>query len=151
MDIKYAVECWTDIESELSEIFPEHWKEIALDKNAIQLEPDYLRYRMLDQADILKIVTVRDSERLVGYYVSIVTNNLHYASCKTAYCDIYFLLPQYRQGFVGINLFKFMEQEMKKIGVKKIFTMTKVHKDNSALMKRLGYSWVEKIYSKLIG
>jgi len=149
--ITYQVEDYEDILEELTELYPLHYDEVGMDKEHIKLEPNVDAYRRLRSNGALYIVTVRDGDKLVGYHKIIVSYHLHFKSLKAAYTDLYFLLPEYRKGFVGINLFKFSEEEMKKIGVKKLYTMTKVKKDNSALFQRLEYVQAEYAYTKYIG
>ena len=36
------------------------------------------------------------------------------------------------------------------VGVQKHYVMTKVHKDANILMKRLGYKFIEKIFTRLL-
>ena len=71
-------------------------------------------------------------------------------SCKMACEDIYFLKKEYRRGRIGIDLFKFFEKEMVKLGVNRISVTTKVHLDNGVLFEYLGYSFIEKTFSKVI-
>ena len=149
--ISYRVEEYEDILEELLELYPLHYNEVAMDKKEIPLDPDIDAYIALQNTGVLHILTVRDDEKLVGYHKSFICNHIHFNSTKVAYTDLYFLLPEYRKGFIGINLFKILEGKMKELGVKKIYTMTKVKKDNSALFNRLGYTKAEYAYTKYIG
>ena len=148
MTITYQIERWSDIESELSQIFPEHYEELA-DKNIV-LDPDYNKYRLLDQAHLLKIFTVRNDSELIGYNILVIGPDLHYASTIMAHTDIYYLKPEFRKGRIGLKMFQYSENELKKLGVVKIFTGTKVYKDNSRLFEYLGYKETEVIFTKLL-
>ena len=61
-----------------------------------------------------------------------------------------YLVRAHRKGFTGIRLFKHVEKEMASLGVRKLFTGTKVHLDMSKLFEYLGYKRVEFLYAKLI-
>ena len=63
---------------------------------------------------------------------------------------MYYLKAEYRKGRVGIKMFQYAEEALKKIGVNRILIHTKVHLDNSRLLEYLGYSWTDKIYAKTI-
>lgn len=149
--ISYQVEDYEDILDELLELYPLHYEEVGMDKEHIPLDPDIDQYIALQKVGMLHILTVRDGRRLVGYHKAFLCNHIHFKSTQVAYTDLYFLLPEYRKGFVGVNLFKEVERLLKEMGIKKIYTMTKVKKDNSALFKRLGYTKAEYAYTKYIG
>lgn len=151
--ILYNEEHWCDIEYELKQLFSDHWEEIARDKEIIKLNPDYKKYQALDKAGVLQVVTVRTSEEqeLVGYHVSLIHSHLHYSDSLTAFTDIFFLKQEYRKGRTGIKLFQFVEKCLKQKGVQKIYMGTKLHLDISNILEYLGYTPIEKIYTKLIG
>jgi N-acetylglutamate synthase-like GNAT family acetyltransferase len=68
--------------------------------------------------------------------------------------DVYFILPEYRKGRTGIRLFKRVEEEMKRIGVQKLFTSAKLHTadgKSGRLFEYLGFSATETVYTKYIG
>lgn len=149
--ISYQVEKYEDILEELLELYPIHYDEVGMDKEHIPLDPDIDAYIALQNNGMLHILTVRDDKKLVGYHKAFICDHIHFKSTKVAYTDLYFLLPEYRKGFIGVNLFRILEGKMKELGVKKIYTMTKVKKDNSALFDRLGYNKAEYAYTKYIG
>lgn len=149
--ISYQEEKYEDILEEILELYPLHYEEVGMDKEHIPLDPDIDQYIALEKADILHLLTVRDDGKLIGYHKAFICDHIHFKSTKVAYTDLYFLLPEYRKGFIGVNLFKILEGKLKSLGVKKIYTMTKVKKDNSALFDRLGYVKAEYAYTKYIG
>lgn len=138
----------------LNEIKPllfEHWEEIAVNKDKIKLDPDYDSYLYLAKTGLLKVYTVRDNGKLVGYYSTLVTPHLHYRNNTYAINDLIFLIPEFRGKLVGLKLIKFAEQELKKLGVSVIMLHTKTEHSFSTIAERLGYSCVEETYSKYIG
>lgn len=149
--ITYREEKYSDILEEILELYPHHYEEVGMDKEYIPLDPDIGQYLALEEQGILHLLTVRDNEKLVGYHKAFIVPHIHFKSTLVAYTDLYFLMPEYRKGFTGINFFKILEGKLKKLGVKKIYTMTKVKKDNSALFNRLGYTLAEYAYTKYIG
>jgi hypothetical protein len=147
--ITYAVEDYLKVEPELKAIYPEHYEELTVSKN-FPLAPNYERYAALAKSGILKLITCRNKNELIGYVIMMVAPALHYKTCIVAHEDIYYLKKEYRKGRVGIKLFKFVEDEMKKIGVDRVVMGTKVYSDNSKLFEYLGYRFYEKLYTKEI-
>jgi GNAT superfamily N-acetyltransferase len=147
--ITYQVEKYSDCVEELKQLYPEHYEELSVTKS-IPLEPNYEVYKNIEDAGILKVVTCRNDADLIGYILFIVTPHLHYKSCITAVEDIYFVRKDYRKGRTGIKLFQFAEKYLKEQGVHRVIFGTKVHLDNSKLFEYLGYTFFEKLYTKLI-
>lgn len=146
----YAVERWKDIRAEMLPLLVRHWREVALNHADVPLDIDEGRYSALDESGGLHIVTARVDGALIGYHVAIISTHLHYASTLHGISDVYYIAPEYRQGFTGIRIFQRVEAEMRALGVKKLFTGTKVHLDMSRIFERLGYRRVEYLYSKIL-
>lgn len=149
--ITYQVEKWKDALPEMEPILIKHWREIALGHDKVPLDIARDRYQALCDSGILHVVTARDDGVMIGYHVALITPHLHYNSTIHGMTDVYFILPEYRKGFVGIKLFKFVEKDMKERGVKKIFTGTKKHLDMGRVLEHLGYTATETTYTKFIG
>jgi len=147
--IRYQLESYMDCIGEMAKMYPDHYEELSVTKE-FELSPNYDRYRRIEEAGILKTITCRSDEELVGYILAMVIPNLHYKTCMMAVEDIYYLRKDYRKGRIGINMFKFFEAEMRKLGVNRIMLTTKVHQDNSKLFEYLGYSFIEKTFSKVL-
>jgi GNAT superfamily N-acetyltransferase len=130
-------------------LFPLHYEELCVTKD-FPLTPDYDAYKRLADAGMLRCVTVRANEEMIGYAIYIVQPHMHYMTCKTAFEDIYYIRPDFRKGRVGIRLFKYAEDVLKGIGVNRIIMHTKIHMDNSKLFEYLGYKLTDKIYTKIL-
>ena len=146
----YAVERWRDLRPEMLPMLVRHWREIALNHADVPLDIDEARYAQLDESGSLQIVTARREGVLIGYHVAIVTAHLHYASTLHGITDVYYIAPEARHGVTGMRLFQAVEHEMKALGVRKLFTATKLHLDQGPLFERLGYKPVERLFAKLI-
>jgi GNAT superfamily N-acetyltransferase len=150
--ISYRVESMDECLEDMRHLWMVHWEEIALDRDKIALEPDIETFRVLEDAGGLHIVVARDeADQVVGYHVSVVRPHLHYASSLTAYVDMYFIHPEHRRGRVGIKLFLFAEQTLRGLGVQRIYTGTKLHKDVGRLLEFIGHKETERLYTKFIG
>ena len=134
---------------EFEKLFPEHYEELCVTKD-FNYEPDYEAYKRMAEAGMLRCITCRSDERLIGYIIFIVTPHLHYKSCMTAIEDLYFVTKEFRKGRVGIMLFKYAEKVLKERGVQRIVMHTKVHLDNSKLFEYLGYKMTDNVFSKML-
>lgn len=151
MTIEYSTEKFRAAWPEIETLIEAHWSEIAIDRDKIPLDVDVDQYFAMDDANRLHVLTVRDNSRLIGYHIAIVSGMLHYKSTLHAITDVYFILPEYRKGTVGLRMFKEFEQRMRNVGVQKLFTGTKRHKDMGQLFEYLGYDETERLFTKYIG
>ena len=149
--ITYRVEKYSEALNDLIKIYPEHYDELEEGfKGGYELEPNWESYYGLEQSGMLQVITCREDEELIGYMMFIVCSPLHVKSCLTALEDIYYLRKTHRKGRTGIKMFQFAEEHLKSLDVNRIMCSTKVHLDNSRLLEYLGYTFMEKLYSKFI-
>lgn len=144
----FAVESISNIIHELEDIIPDHWEEVALDRSSTPLSPDWDVYRAIDAAGGFHTVTARDSGKLVGYSIYVVSKNLHYASVYQAETDVFYLAPSYRKGLAGVRLLKFSEKTLKEKGVNKVISKAKLHNQVGKLLEMIGYNPIETVYAK---
>lgn len=136
---------------EMKSLFPEHWEELALNKDKVPLDPQYDIYLARDACGEVLFVTLRRDGELKGYFVGFVSPGLHYRSCLTLTMDIFWTHPDIRGGSAGLRLFKAVEREARRRGVHRVFYGSKNHKDASRLFAALGCEPVETYHSKWIG
>jgi GNAT superfamily N-acetyltransferase len=134
---------------ELEKLFPLHYEELCVTKD-YPLLPDWEGYRRLGQAGMLRTITCRADEELIGYIVFFIQPHMHYSTCITAFEDVYFVRKDYRKGRVGIKLFQYAEKVLKERGINRIIMHTKLHLDNSRLFEYLGYKNTDKVFTKLL-
>jgi hypothetical protein len=149
--ITAQVEPYKDCLPELMECYDHHWEELALNKDKVPLAPQYDIYEARDDAGQLMLVTLRETGRLVGYFIGFIAPGLHYQTCLTLTMDIFWTHPDVRGGFSGVKLFRLVEKEAKRRGVHRMFYGSKLHKDASRLFEFLKMEPVEVYYSKWIG
>jgi len=147
--IEYKDDSWLENLDELKEIIKDHYEELSVTK-AYPLDPDWDAYKQILDAGRLKFVTCKKDGKLIGYIIYFVMPHLHYKTCLTAFEDIYFLKKEYRKGRVGIRLFQYAEKMLKEQGINRIIYNTKVHSDNTSLFEYLGYSFMDKVFTKLL-
>jgi len=147
----FAREDFYIVRKEVDELFYKHWEEIAVNKDKIKLNPDWSFYESIYEAGNLGIYTARKDTNLVGYFIVIARPHPHYKDHIFAANDIIYIDPDYRKGLVGYKLIKFVENDLKNMGVSVLTINTKVHKPFDAVLERLGFENVERLYSKYIG
>ncbi len=148
--ITWQIERMSDFIDEAKRVFPTHWEELALDKDKVPLDPQYEIYAEREKRGELFLLVGRDKGKLAGYFVGFVAPGLHYKTCLTLTMDLFYVVPEYR-GREGMRLFREVEKEAKRRGVKRMFVGSKMHKDASWLFERLGYTEVERFYSIWLG
>tara|TARA_R110000803_G_scaffold4407_1_gene14831 strand:- start:245 stop:700 length:456 start_codon:yes stop_codon:yes gene_type:complete len=149
--VKYQQEFLSQVQSDIEPLIELHWEEIALNQDKIKLNPDWDAYHNLEAESKLKIFTVRDGDKLVGYFVVLIGTNIHYKDHQFASNDIIYLHKDYRRGFAGIRLIKFAEKCLKEDGVSVLVINTKTHKPFDKVLERLKFKPIERVYSKFIG
>lgn len=151
MTIEFSVEKFEDIIEELKPLLQAHWEEVEIYQDKIKLNPDYNKYQIMSDQDMLHMVTARLDGRIVGYYISFIMPHMHYQNHKFAFNDILYLDPTMRKGFTALKLFKYAENSLKEIGVSVITIHTKVDIPFDTLCEYLNYDYAERIYTKYIG
>ena len=146
-----SVEKFSDVIEEAKPLLARHWEEIALNKDSVPLDPDWQRYANLEATGQLSVVTVRAAGRMIGYCCMVVHPGLHYRSCLEARMDIFWIAPEYRGRMGGVRLFRAVEAELKRRGVKRMYVGSKLHRDSSRLFEALKYKEIERWYSKTLG
>ena len=136
---------------EVKPLLPGHWDELALNKDKVPLDPQYDIYLARDARGEALAVTVREDGILVGYFVGFIAPGLHYRTCLTCTMDIFYVHPDHRGAGAGFYLFKAVEAECKRRGVRRMFVGSKLHKDASWLFEKLRYEEVERYYSHWLG
>lgn len=149
--ITAQVENLTEHLEEIKPLLPIHWEKLALNKDTVPLDPQYHLYLERDARGEILFVTLRDSGKMVGYWVGFVNPGLHYKTCLTHILDIWNLLPGYENGSAALTLMRAVEKEIKRRGVNRSMVGEKLHKPSGRLFKAFGYEPIETYYSKWIG
>lgn len=136
---------------ELAVHFQDHWRELAIDQEKVPLDVNWHWYAQMQAAGKLFVVTLRDEGSIVGYFVGIVDTNPHYQHTLILKMDIFWTHPSIRGGTAGLRLFRAVEREARRRGIKRMYMGSKLHKDSGRLFEAMGYMPTETYYSKWIG
>jgi len=150
--MRFQREEWSKTLPELRPLFAHLWDDVALDKDRFVAECAEDKYGQLETNGVLHLVVARTEEgKIAGYHLSFVNENGHYQGAGLmAFTDMYFVKPEFRKANIGLQLFSAVEESLRAVGVVKIYSSHKLHKDRSAMMKVLGYKPTDLIYTKVI-
>jgi hypothetical protein len=147
--ISFAIEPFSLVYAELLPLLGEHYGEISTHKDhGIPLDPQTNVYRTREQDGSLMMVIGREEGQIIAYFVCFIAPGLHYSSCLTCSPDIFYVAPEKRTGIAGIRMFRFVEKELKRRGVKRWAMGSKLAHDASALFRFLDFEPVETTYEK---
>jgi len=147
--MKFQIETVDAWSREAMPLIEEHWRELGLDLD-LKIDPDFDKMKILENNGLFKVVTARESGRLAGYLLALVSPHLHYKSSpKMFIVDAYYISPEFRQG-TGFKLLKYAEELAKELGTIKIYLTCKIHRDHSKLFTSLGYRLSDYAFIKRI-
>lgn len=135
---------------ELKPLLPLHWKELAIYKDRMPLDPEWESYAVYEAAGRLMYVPLRQAGELIGYFLGIVGPGLHYQTTLTCKMDIAYVLPEYR-GSAGRILFDAVKAELKRRGVKLWWVGSKDHHPIEGFYEALGFERQETYFAMWIG
>lgn len=148
--ITFKEEKFAEILEETEPMFIKHWEELANNKEERPLDIDYIGYVKLNAEGYLRMFTVRDNSKLIGYSTWMIANNLHYQTWKHAVCDVYYLEPAYRKTGVANEMFSDIEGRLKNIGVNLVSIQDKVNHSHSKFFSNMGFKLTEQNYEKVL-
>ena len=149
--VSFKVERWADALPEMKILFPEHWEELALDRDKFPMDVCNERYLQCEAANALLLVTARAGRRLIGYYVGMLLPHLHYQSSgMMLHSDMYFVLKEFRNG-VGAKLLMCVQDAAQKRGCVKMYLSCKVHSNHTQLFQKMGFRQSDIMHVKTFG
>ena len=149
--ITFSVEPFSEVYADLYPILLAHYKEISHHhEHGFDLNPQVDAYRAREADGSLMMTIGRENGEIVSYFVCFIAPGLHYQDCLTCSPDIFFVKKDARRSSIGIRMFRFVEKELKRRGVKLWFLGSKDAHDSTSLFRRMGFKPVESTYSKWI-
>lgn len=149
--LTFQVERFADIETEIHLLHYAHWCETENHRNGRAMDPDYAAFKADERAGRLIQFTARNAaDQLVGNIRMYVYTSRHDKVLESRE-DTFYIYPEYRKGFTAIRFWQFMEASMANIGVKDIYTDSKVVNQVGRLNEYLGYKHVAQVYHKHLG
>lgn len=137
--------------SGLKVLLPLHYRELALNRDKVPLDPQYSTYIARERMGELMFIVLRESGVMVGYFIGFVAPGLHYRTCLTLTMDIMFVHPDKRKGGAGTILFDAVKNEAKRRGVQRAFVGEKVHAPIGKFLEAQGFELCERTYTIWMG
>tara|TARA_R100000353_G_scaffold22395_1_gene19833 strand:+ start:414 stop:923 length:510 start_codon:yes stop_codon:yes gene_type:complete len=129
-------------------LFQEHYEEIALRKDLMELKPNWPMYDALDKSGSLFIYLAMQDDVCIGYSMNLVTNHLHYADLQYCQNDVLFIKKEFRGGRIGLRLMKITEDYAKSLGCNMMLWHAKEDTALAKLLPRLKYGVQDIVFSK---
>lgn len=154
----FNIEGILSIAPELIPLLQAHYDELTLNKDSVQLDPDWVRYAAMEEAGKFFVFTARVDGVLVGYSAFFVDQHLHYSDLRVGHNDVLYVTPPMRRAGVGLDLILYSEDQLELLEVQKIVWHVKFDKfvngvrhqhDFRPLLHRLGYSDEETVVGKI--
>lgn len=138
---------------ELMSLFPRHWEELALYRDRMPLDPQYPEYVRRERTGALLLVTVRVDGRISAYYTAQLAPGFHYQSTLAAHMDMMYVVPEQRHRGLAVPLFRCVELELRRRGVKLWYSGYKASNPNqlNRVLPVLGFQPADVYMAKWIG
>lgn len=151
-EIKLSIVSYDQIKDDIQTLIQQHWNEVGYDHEGRDLDPDWEKYQLLNDTDMLSIAVAFNSDgTLIGYCVDIFDTHIHHRTLKYAVNDIFYVHPTYRKSHVPMEILNFVGEYLHSRGVKThMLTMMECHK-YERLAEAAGYTKVETTWAKDFG
>lgn len=94
------------LRSDIEGLIPAHYEELAKRKDLMRLQPDWDKYKLIEDAGMLLALSAYVDDKLAGYSINIIDSHLHYSGLRYAQNDLLFLHKDYRTGSLGLRLIR---------------------------------------------
>jgi hypothetical protein len=148
--LNFQEEKFADAWPEFKSLAEAHWHETEAYRHGQPFNVDVKRYEYFNSIGFYRLYTARVDGKLVGDAGMYVTPSMH-TQVVIATEDTWFLLPEYRKGRNALRFHRFVEEELKKLGVVEINQTAKLSNGAGRILEYLGYEFVAKQYSKHLG
>lgn len=130
-------------------LFKLHYEEVACHKSVQTLSPNYDSYLNGILQGKIRVLTAREeSEKVVGYCITLLQNSMHYKDIVYANNDVFYVCPEYRGKMTGVRLLDMALGDAKSQGASVYFMTAKSEHKFDKLLERKGFSGSEVIWSK---
>jgi GNAT superfamily N-acetyltransferase len=104
--------------TEMLPLVQRNWRESTSYEEGLEADPDFARYKRLDDAGMCLCLTARAEGRLVGYVVFIVSTSTHHKTVLCGAGDALYLEPEFRGH--AAELLRQAEQMLRARGVRRL-------------------------------
>lgn len=145
--VVYAEERFIDALPDLMALWRAHWLETEMHRHGEGFNPQIDRYQTYNEIGFYRLYTARIDGRMIGNLGMYVTESM-YSGKKIATEDTLFVVPEFRKGRNALGLCRFVEEEMKRLGVREISMTMKLTNGAGRLLEYLGFRHIANQYTK---
>lgn len=127
-----------------------HWSEVGSHRDVLRLNPDHNRYRALERAGALNILTACLDGKLVGYMFVIISAHPRDRDAKAATDDIIYAMPTHRRLLIGPKMIAEALRYIEEKGVHIVFFREKSWRHGGGYLERYGFKPQETVYAKIL-
>lgn len=143
-----GIESMDQVFAEIQPLLKSHFAELSYFKD-IALDPDWAKYRTMQEQNALRIFTARQLGELVGYAVFAVHPAMHYQGSLQAIQDVFYVDPKHRGGRVGWRLLRYAERWLREEGVQVVrHHVKRGHPELAELLQHCEYELEDLLYVK---
>jgi len=134
---------------ELTPVLAESWRTVQPGYPNSKLKPDVSMYLELDASGVLRVITMRVDDILVGFALLLVMTHPHRMDDTIATVDTLFIMPAHRNDAAAVLFLRFMEHWLRE---RKTYSLTVAARDSrfARWLQMAGYSGVETILEKVL-
>lgn len=129
-------------------LFAAHYEEVAKNRQTTPLDPHWGRYEALEDSGQLIALAAWEGDRIIGYSVCLVTENLHYGSTVMAHNDVLYVEPAHRRSRLGLQLMRESERLAVARGAKRMTWHAKEGTALAAILPKIGYGVHEIVFAR---
>lgn len=123
------------LQQKLVNLLQEHWLEVAKHKDIMVLDPDWEKYRMLQDAGTLFALVLYLGDQPVGYSANIIDTHLHYSGLTAASNDVLYVHPDHR-GTQALRLMNETKRVARERGAKAMLWHAKPNTSLDSILRK---------------
>lgn len=134
---------------ELTPVLAESWRTVQPSYPNSKLKPDVKLYLELDASGVLRIITMRVDDILVGFALLLIVTHPHRMDDTVATIDTLFIMPAYRNDSAAVLFIRFMEHWLRE---RNTYSLTASARDSNFArwLRMAGYPQVETVHEKVL-
>ena len=145
--LRFQVERVALIWDEIYYLGQKHWAETE-GYQIYPFNPDKDRYISYNESGFYRQYTARtENGEIAGHAGIYITVSMH-TQISIAQEDTWYLLPEHRKGRNALNLLKFVENDLRQMGVMELMMSAKLSNKSGRIMELSGYEHIGNQYLK---
>jgi GNAT superfamily N-acetyltransferase len=134
----------------VKDLLPRHYEEVAKFKDVSLINPDLDRYEAADRNGRFIALVATVGSDVLGYSANFLNTNLHYSDLLFCQNDVLYVVPEARQSRVGLSLIRETVKLARAAGARLMLWHAKEGTPLDALLPRLKYEVLDKIWAARI-